>query len=74
MFLLQSPMFRREARGQRLGWWPEPEALLNMNDPSNYPVPLFDIGQPHHLAHVDGLKRDPLPFSHNPGLGCHLGP
>ncbi len=52
----------------------EPEALLNLNDPSKYPVPLFDIGQPHHLTHPDGLKRDLLPLSHNPGLACHLGP
>ena len=53
---------------------PEPEALLNLNDSGKYPVPLFDIGQPHHLTHSDGLKRDLLPLSHNPGLGCHLGP
>ena len=53
---------------------PEPDALLNLNDPSKYPVPLFDIGQPHHLTHSDGLQRDLLPLSHNPGLACHLGP
>ena len=53
---------------------PEPEALLNLNDPSKYPVPLFDIGQPHHFTHSDSPKRDPLSLSHNLGLGCHLSP
>ena len=53
---------------------PEPEGLLNLNDSSKYPVPLFDIGQPHRLAHSDGLKRDPLSLPHNSSLGCHLGP
>ena len=40
----------------------EPEALLNLNDPSKYPVPLFDIGQPHHLTHSDGLNAICFPF------------
>ena len=47
--------------------------LLNLNAPGKYPIPLFDVGEPHRFTYFDGLKRDSCLLSHNLCLSGHFG-